>query len=135
MNPIIILPPDAMSEDNIKLLRDNGICAVVAADPSKVKFFDPIPAQSSRTEIEDAAIQLSRKLLAGEVYGGEAPANFAKVYVQCLVKGTPLDPKGTPQEQEKAIFDQAKREEITRLAQQEAREEAAARKAAKTKKP
>ena len=49
MKPMIILPPDVMDKENIDLLRENGICVVVAKDPAKVRFVDPIPAVASRT--------------------------------------------------------------------------------------
>jgi hypothetical protein len=64
MKPMIILPPDVMDAENIKLLRENDICVVVAKDPVKVRFVDPIPAASSRTEIEEVAIELFRRLIA-----------------------------------------------------------------------
>lgn len=131
MKPIIILPPDAMSADDIKMLRDNGICVVVASNPNAVKFVDAIPAVSSRTTMEHAAIQLSRKLLAGELVGNDYKKNVAALYVDLLVKGTPLDPKPTKEEQEKITFDAAKFDEIQKIAREEAREEAAKKKAAK----
>lgn len=137
MNPIIILPPDTMSEADIKTLRDNDLCVVVAADPSKVKFVDPIPAASSRTEIENAAVHLSRKLLNGHGFDGSGYATWssvAKLYCQLLSKGTPLDINEQPHEIEKKIFDQAKAEEIRQIAREEARAEREAKKASKVKK-
>lgn len=41
----MIIPPELMSADDVKLLNENGICVVIATDPSKVKFVDPLPAQ------------------------------------------------------------------------------------------
>lgn len=67
MKPMIILPPDTMSEDNIKLLRENDICVVTATNPGQVKFVDPIPAASSQTQMERSAIRLSRILAAKKV--------------------------------------------------------------------
>lgn len=66
MKPMIILPPGVMSEESIQMLRDNEICVVVAKNPAKVRFIDPLPCISSRTELEHAALQLAHKLLAGE---------------------------------------------------------------------
>lgn len=43
MKPIIILPPNTMTDENIQLLRDNDLCVVVAEDPAAVKFIDPLP--------------------------------------------------------------------------------------------
>jgi hypothetical protein len=56
MKPMIILPPGVMDDENIKLLRENDICVVVAEDPAKVRFVDPIPAASNRAQMEQAAI-------------------------------------------------------------------------------
>jgi len=140
MKPIVILPPDTMSDADIKTLSDNGICVVVAKNPAAVKFIDPIPAQSSRTEIENAAIKLSRKLLSEEGYSNRK--DIAHLYCDILVKGTPLDPNPEPtQEQieeerrahERAVFDYAKEEELARLGVEEARAERAAAKAAKAR--
>lgn len=137
MNPILILPPDVMSEEHMEALRQNGICTVVAKDPEAVKFLDPLPAQSSRTEIENAAIQLSRKLLNRQWahISNTTEINSAvitKLFVECLVKGTPLDSAPTLVEQEISLFSSAKRSEIERIAREEARTEAAAKKASKT---
>lgn len=121
-----------MSAEDIKTLRDNGICVVVATDPAKVKFVDPIPSVSSRTEIENAAIQLSRRLFRGDLF----PPNrkdFANLYIDCLIKGTPLDSNYVePAIREKAVFDTAKEDELKRLAREEAKAERAAAKKPKT---
>lgn len=136
MRPMIIIPPDTMSEADIKELRANGICVVVATDPAKVKFVDPIPAASSRTEIENAAIKLSRKLLHRQ-WGHISNDNtigvntISRLYVECLIEGTPLDERGSREEQEQRYFDQSKLDELNRLAKEEARQERASIKAAK----
>lgn len=129
MKPIIILPPDTVSEPDIKELRSNGLCVVVSKDPSKVKFIDPIPAQSSRTQIEDAAIKLSRKLLAGELVGQEYKKNIAGLFVELLTSGTPLDARGSIEEQEAAIISNARRDELGRIGREESRAARAAQKA------
>ena len=125
MKPIIILPPDAISKEDIQLLRDNNLCVVVAADPSLVKFVDPIPAVACRNEMEMAAIKLSRKLLNGELVGNDYKKNVAALYVDILVRGTALDSNGTKQEQEQVYFDSVKRDELNRLAREEAKAERA----------
>lgn len=135
MKPILILPPNTMSAEDIKILRDNDICVVVAKDPAKVKFVDPIPAASSRTQIEQAAITLSRKLLHRQwnhiTADGTIGVNtISRLYVECLIAGTPLDEKGSREEQEQRFFDMHKRDELARLAKEEARAERPAKRAA-----
>jgi len=136
MKPIIILTPDSMSAEDIKMLRDNELCVVVSKNPAAVKFVDPIPAMSSRTQIEQAAINLSRKVLHGR--WGHITADttigintFSRLFVECLIEGTPLDERGTRQEQEEQYFDQFKLDELRKLAREEAKAERAAAKAKK----
>lgn len=111
-----------MSAYDIELLRKNSICVVVSSDPAKVKFLDPIPSASSRTDIENAAIQLSRRLFRGDLFPDNR-RDFAKLYMDCLIKGTSLDPMPQQAEQEKAIFDSTKAEEIRKMAREEAKAE------------
>ena len=139
MKPIIIIPPETMSKEDIKELRDNGLCVVEAADPSRVKFLDPIPSAAERTKHEQAAIQLSRKILSRNFYdssGHNYPvdrSDVAKLYIELLVKGTSLDPDPTAAEREIQIFDSAKADELRRLAREEAKADRQAAKAAKQK--
>lgn len=135
MKPLIILPKGAMSDKDREELAKNNICVVEAEDPSLVKFVDSIPAIASRTEMEQAAIQLSRKVLQKDAWGylSDAPKDLAKMFVDILVKGTPLDPRPTQQESEKQIFDQAKADELKRLAREEAKAERASAKINKSK--
>src|SRR4029453_3136412 len=139
IKPIIILAPDSMSEEDIKVLRENQLCVVVSTNPEAVKFVDSITAISNRTEVENAAIQLSPKVLKGvhpEVGRPWTPttvSEFAKLFVDILIEGTALDPGPTRSEKEQEYFSAAKMDEIRRLAIQEAREERAAAKAAKAK--
>src|SRR3990167_4559593 len=125
MNPIIILPPDTMSREDIEALKANGLCVVEAKEPAAVKFVDPIPAISSRTEIENAAIQLSRRILAPEYWqdghNNQIRSTIVKTWYEILVKGSPLDPKKSRAEVEREIFDDAKYDEIRRLAREEDR--------------
>ncbi len=97
---------------------------------------DPIPAQSSRTQIEQAAIKFSRKILHrqwGHLTGeGAIGVNtISRLYLECLIAGTPLDADGSQEEKEQRFFDQEKREELARLAKEEAKAERAKAKAAK----
>lgn len=131
MKPMIIVPPDTLSAEDVKKLEDNQICVVVAKDPAKVRFMDPIPAVSSRTEIEQAAIRLSRVLLHGQHTATNLSRDsIAAIYTSILIKGTPLDARGSMEEQEKEWADSARRMEIERMAREEAR---AAREAMKAK--
>ena len=132
MKPIMILPPNVVSDDDIKKLNDNGLCTIVATDPAAVRFLDPIPAAQSRTKIEEAAIQLSRKLLARQSLAFEKK-DIVDLYVQLLVDGTPLDPRPSKEEREKRIYDESYDEEIRRQARQDAKEERDRKKAEKAK--
>lgn len=136
MKPIIIIPPDTMSDEDIKALRDNELCVVVAKNPAAVKFMDPIPAAGQRTQIEAAAVKLSRILLNGQ-WGQVSNCSvigrseFAQLYVSLVTEGTELDRNGSRQEQEQRYFDSAKLDELRRLACEEAKAERAATKKAK----
>jgi len=138
MKPMIIIPPDTMTDADIQALRKNEICVVVAKDPAKVKFVDPIPAAAQRTQIEAAAIKLSRILLNGQwghvsTCSAIGRSEFARLYIECLIQGTSLDPSGSLQEREQEYFNNAKLTELNRLAKEEARAERAAAKAAAAK--
>jgi hypothetical protein len=130
MKPMIVVPPDVMDADNLKMLRDNDICVVVAKNPAQLHFMDPLPAASNRTQIENAAIQLSRRLL-NETFNSTTfyKSTFAALFIEILIKGSPLDPRGTTEEQYDRMFNQEKAEEIARLAREEARAERKAKKA------
>lgn len=127
MKPILILPPNMMSPEDLQRLRDNDICVVEATEPGQVRFLDPLPAQSSRTEMEQAAIALSRRLLKGNYTW--STGDILKVYVDLLVAGTSLDIQGTKEDQERQIIDNARLNELQRIAREEARAERAAKKA------
>ena len=135
MKPIIILPPDTMEPAEIQALRDNGLCVVVAKDPARVKFLDPIPSMAGRGKVEQAAIQFSRKILDRNFWisnGNWTNRNRSDVvttFIDVLVKGTPLD---ADMDMYENIFGQEKAEEVRRLARAEAKaEREAAKKAAK----
>lgn len=132
----MIIPPEVMSDEHMKILRENGICIVVASDPSKVKFVDPIPAISCRTQIEKAAIRMSRILINGAWHDYNASGVISRetvlrIWTDALVAGTELDVRGTREEQEQKIIDEARRQELYRIGQEEARAERAKKKAEK----
>jgi hypothetical protein len=135
MKPMLILPPNAVSAADIEKLNDNGICTVVAKNPRALKFVDPIPSIMQRTKIEDTAIKFSRKILNRgtgyfpyDSYERASKSDLCVLFVNLLVDGTPLDPDGTIEEQQQAVFDEAKRDELRRLAREEARAERVAKK-------
>lgn len=90
MKPIVILPPGALSQEDIKKLEENGLCVVVAKDPSTVKFLDPIPSVIGRDAKDQAAIELSRRLL---LHDSNCPErrDICKMYVDILLRGEKLD--------------------------------------------
>lgn len=141
MKPILIVPEGQMSAESIKVLNDNDICTVEAKDPSQIKFVDPIPAISNRTEIEVACIKLSRFLMIESTNDYSVTRKeIASYYLKFLSEGTPLDRNGTHEEQKKRIYDMAFADEVDKIARQDARDEAkrkrdekAAKKAAEKK--
>ena len=135
MNPIIIIPPGEISVDDIRELRANGLCVVEAKNPASVKFVDPIPAQSSRTQIEDAAIKLSRKIFDASKWNADYHGSMdslrkelMKAYLGFLIEGSPLDSRLTQAEQERKVYDTARLDEVQRMAREEARAERAKKK-------
>jgi hypothetical protein len=128
MKPMMIIAPDVMDASEIEELRKNDICVAVAKDPDRIRFMDPIPCQSSRTQIETAAIELSRRVLRGDIFPNNK-SDFSRLFVECLLQGSPLQPTPTVSEIEANYFTSEKRAEIQRLARQEAKEERAAAKA------
>lgn len=134
VKPIIIIPPQLMSAEDVRLLTENGLCVVTAKDPTQVKFLDPIPAEAQRSKIEHAAIKLSRMILNGDwnrsAYPSLGKKEFSELYMELLMEGTPLDRRGTPEEQQQRAFNSAKHEETCRLAREEAKAERLKKKAA-----
>jgi hypothetical protein len=134
MKPMIILPPGVMDDENIKLLRENDICVVVAEDPAKVRFVDPIPAASNRAQMEQAAISLSRKILNRGFWNDPSTRDeMCRWYVELLVSGTPLDPGGTIEEQVDNAYHSERLEEARKMAREDARAERAKKKLEKEK--
>ncbi len=123
MRPMIIAPEKLFPPESLDLLRKNGICIVECSDPSKVKFVDPLPAVSSRNEMERAAIKLSRILLNGQwgQYTPSSRADFCRIYIDCLTTGTELDSRGGPSEHQEALYSAEFQEETRRLARADAK--------------
>lgn len=143
MKPMLIIPPGALSKEDIEKLNANDICTVESQDPTAIKFVDPIPSATNRNEIENAAVEMLRTLIGTEWWSqftDRRPyrSNVLTLYVECLARNSPLDPKQPSRadmvERERKIFDAAKDEEIREIAREEAREERAAKRAAKAKK-
>ncbi len=111
-----------MSKEDIEILRKNDICVVVATEPAKIRFLDPIPAIGQRTQIENTAIQLSRIILNNQAVSLDR-RDLTKTFVDILIKGTPLDAHGSQEEQNQRLFDYEKAEEIRKLARAEAKAE------------
>ena len=61
IQPIIVLPRNAMSVADMDRLRKNGVCVVEAADPVQLRFIDPPIFGAS--EIDQAAIEMVRRLM------------------------------------------------------------------------
>lgn len=138
MKPMMIIPPDTMSVEDIALLRENGICVVVSKHPEKLKFVDPLPAMENRTQIQTAAIRLSRMVINGSwknQWNADtiSQQGFCYLFVKLLAEGTELSADGTRLEQEEKLIDLARRTELDRIAREEVRAEQKARKDAKMK--
>jgi len=140
MKPIMVLKKGTLAPDAIEALRANGLCVVESDDPGALKFLDPIPSMAQRTKIEDAAIQLSRKMLNRDFWitdnqwRSRDRSDVARLYVELLVKGTALGNEPTQQKRELEYFTREKLDEIQRLARAEAKADREAAKAAKAKK-
>lgn len=138
MKPMMIVPPGLFSDSARKQLKDNGICVVVAKDPAKVRFMDPIPAISSRSAMEGACIKMSR-LLLNRMWGDFTTSghltqeDIVKMFVSFLVEGTDLGKDPTKSETEKEVYDQAHWDEVRKIAREDARAEREAQKQAKLK--
>lgn len=135
MKPIIVLPPDTISPEDIEKLRENGLCVITSKDPTAVKFLDPIASAADRPKAEQAAIELSRVLLHGiwskySCTSTISRADIAQMFVDIFTKGTDLGREDRRAAAEQ-IYQHAKASEIEKIAREEAREERAAKKAEK----
>lgn len=120
------------------MLRSNDFIVVVSKHPAAVKFLDPIPSSKDRGKIEQAAIQLSRKILHrewGHIQQGPLDHTVAvKLFVECLIHGTALDENGSTDEQLDNAYLREKTAEYQRLARADAKAERDAKKKAEQKK-
>jgi hypothetical protein len=92
MKPMLIVLEGTMKPEDIQRLNDNGVCTVESKDPAAVRLIDALPSISSRTKIEDAAIELSRKLLRADFWNNpDTSKTIAKAYCDILLHGTRLD--------------------------------------------
>jgi hypothetical protein len=135
VKPILILPPDSVSEADIARLNDNDLCVIVAKDPAAIKFLDPIPAAAGRDKIDEAAIQLSRKLLNKDElqfdeWGRVTYANVAELFVKLVTLGTSLTRLPTADDEAEAweetfeqIYKDSRADEMDKLGKQDAKAE------------
>lgn len=120
-----------MSDADIAELRKNDLCVVIAKEPSLVKFIDQIPAQSFRTQMDDAAIKLSRTLLS-RAWGWHSNSgtighsDFATMYVKLLTEGSNLDDQFMRDKQN--AYRSTLIDEQRKIAREDARAERAAQK-------
>jgi len=61
--------------------------------------------------------------------------DFAWLYIQMLTAGTPLDERGDIAQQEQAIVNRARREELEKMAREDARAEREAKKKSALQQP
>lgn len=95
IKPVIILPKGELSPEDLQLLRDNGFCAIEAANPDAVRFMDPPP--HDYTTQEQAAIKLCRFVVNHE----KRDCSFERrslvdLLVRYMIVGTPLADNSAP---------------------------------------
>jgi hypothetical protein len=69
MQPILVLPPDEMSPEDMQRLRDNGICVVEAKHPGELRFIDPPPV-GNHDQVTEASLNLTRFVVNNYQSGG-----------------------------------------------------------------
>lgn len=89
MKPVIIITPDNLGEEDIKQLRDNGVCVVIAKDPSGLKYYDYTPKKIG--SMDQAAIDCFRTLLNAGKGWEHLQSNFGAMFAQRLIKGTDME--------------------------------------------
>lgn len=67
MKPILILPPEQMTPEDIERLRENQICVVEAKDPSLIRFCETPPAANYDRVIE-ASVNLTRYVSKNQAF-------------------------------------------------------------------
>lgn len=90
IKPLIILPKNQMSAEDIQRLNDNGLCVVEAEDPSLVRFAEPPPAMEYDVR-ERAALQLFRRLMQ-RTNASYTRTDIANFYCDFILNGSPLEP-------------------------------------------
>jgi hypothetical protein len=134
MKPILIIPPDTIDAEGIKALNDNGICCVVATDPSSVQFADP----ENSGYFAECAVRFTRVMLNQNTFiqnnqwHNLSMDEVARLFTVEAKKGTPFSREHQDKlEAAKRIIENAKLDEEAKIAREEAREEAAQRRAEK----
>lgn len=94
MKPVMVIPKDCMSAEDIARLNDNGFVVVEATDPSQVRFMEPPP--QGYTAQEKAAIQLCRAILERRNSKVWSYADLTDLLVHFLATGTPMSPTEPP---------------------------------------
>lgn len=93
MKPVIVLPPKSVSKADIKELRENGICVIVAKDPSVVRFIEPPP--NGYNEQEKAAIKLCRYLVRRDNTASCGRQEIMALLAHFFIEGSPLQTVAT----------------------------------------
>ena len=104
MKPVIILPVEHVSKDDIAELRANGFCVIEAKEPDSVRFMEPPPMGYS--EQEKAAIKLCRHLLAQPNHANFTRESISSLLSWFFIQGSPL---ATVKEAKVATREKAKR--------------------------
>ena len=88
--PVIILPPGKMSDEDKDRLRGIGLCVVECEEPDLVRFMEPPVGTYEAMEL--ALIELSRKVLGADPNTNFSASDLSKLYVQILLYGTKMEP-------------------------------------------
>lgn len=94
IKPLIILPKNQMSAEDIQRLNDNGLCVVEAENPDSVRFAEPPPAMDYDIR-ERAALQLFRRLMV-RTNATYTRSDVAQFFVDAILNGSPLEPLQAP---------------------------------------
>jgi hypothetical protein len=88
MKPILIIPPDQMSKEDIDRLRENDICVVEAKEPSEIRFVDP-PPSGNYDQVVEASLALSRWVINNPTGTFEAKT-LSAYWAQMLMGAHPI---------------------------------------------
>ena len=106
MKPILVLPPDNMSAEDIALLREIDICVVVAKNPADLRFIDP-PPTGNYDQVTEASLNLSR-LIINNTDKNYSTRELASFWAQALINAHPVR-KQTVTKTEEVTSDRPKR--------------------------